>query len=178
MHTTRHSFKKSAPIGVVSLLICIAALSGCNGFALNLNSDPNTSLLNNNTPIIEEITWIDMSAEELIANYEQYIGKEVYVRNTVIVSKSKPYVMVGGGAIRAELKDADYVNYLAVTDTVEVRGIVAGLDEDGAILIPNAHMNVQFSCFPRLHAGNDIGNDYPVTTGDNEIASEGIGQNS
>ena len=175
----RRRFKPVLLLTAVVTLLAMPFLSGCSGITVDLGSDSQGNQLGSTgTPIIEEITWIDMSAEELIANYEQYIGKEVYVRNTVIVSKSKPNVMVGGGAIRAQLSDADYVNYLAVTDTVEVRGIVAGLDEDGAILIPNAHMNVQFSCFPRLHAGNDIGNDYPVTTGGNGIAAEGIGQNS
>jgi hypothetical protein len=160
--------------GIVTLA-ALALLAGCDGVTVDLGSDTQGGkLTGNDTPIVEEITWIDMSAEELIANYQQYVGKEVFVRKTVVVAKSSPYVMVGGGAIKVEIDDADFLRYLAVTDTVEARGIVSGLDENGAIIIENGHINVQFSCSPRLYNGNNIGD--PVTTGSNGLDGYGVGQ--
>ncbi len=160
--------------GVVGLLL-VVVLAGCDGVTVDLGSgNQGDPLTGNNAPIVEEITWIDMSAEELIANYQQYIGKEVFVRKTVVVAKVSPFVVVGGGKIKAELNNGDeFIKYLAITDTVEVRGIVGGLDQNGSIIIENGHMNVQFSCYPRLYAGNPGD---PVTTGDNGIDTYGVGQ--
>ena len=160
--------------GVVALL-GVVLLAGCDGVTLDLGSNPSGGkLTGNDTPIVEEITWIDMSAEELIANYEQYLGKEVFVRKTILTGKDSPFVMVGDGKIKAELDNGeDFIQFLAVTDTVEVRGIVGGLDENGAIIIENAHMNVQFSCSPRLYSGNPGD---PVTTGSNGLDGYGVGQ--
>ncbi len=162
--------------GVVGLLL-IVVLAGCDGVTVDLGSNnQGGTLTGNDAPIVEEITWIDMSAEELIANYQQYIGQEVFVRKTVLVGKASPFVLVGDGKIKAELDNGEeFIQFLAVTDTVEVRGIVGGLDENGAIIINNAHMNVQFSCYPRLYAGNPGD---PVTTGDNGIDTYGVGQAS
>jgi len=160
--------------GVVALAL-VAVLAGCDGVTVDLGSgNQGSPLTGNNTPIVEEITWIDMSAEELIANYQQYVGKEVFVRKTIVVAKVSPFVLVGGGKIKAELDNGEeFIRYLAITDTVEVRGIVSGRDGDGVILLENAHMNVQFSCYPRLYGANPGD---PVTTGDNGIDTVGVGE--
>ena len=159
----------------VDLLILLA---GCDGVTVDLGSgNQGGPLTGNDAPIVEEITWIDMSAEELVANYQQYVGKEVFVRNTVVVSKSSTCVIVGGGSVRLEAKDVDFIRYLAITDTVEARGIVTGLDEAGKVVIENAHINVWFSCYPREHTSTDIGNDFPVQTNENGLDGFGaIGQ--
>ena len=160
--------------GVVGLLL-VAVLAGCDGVTVDLGSNPNGDpLTGNDAPIVEEITWIDMSAEELIANYQQYIGKEVFVRKTVVIAKASPYVVIGDGKIKVAIDNGEeFMNYLAVTDTVEARGIVGGLDENGVIIIEDGHMNVQFSCYPRLYTNNPGD---PVTTGDNGVDSYGVGQ--
>jgi hypothetical protein len=153
----------------------IVILAGCDGFALDLGSDPKgDKLTGNDTPIVEEITWIDVTDAELIANWQQYIGKEVFVRRTVITDKiAAPYVAVAN-KIKVELSNGEeFFKYLAVTDTVEARGIVKGLDEDGLIVLENAHMNVFFSCYPRLYAANQGD---PVATGSNGLEGTGVGQ--
>jgi len=173
----RRRFKPAVvATGIVGLAI-IAVLAGCDGITVDLGSNPSGGqLTGGDTPILEEITWIDMSAEELIANYGQYVGKEVFVRKTVLVAKDSPFVTVGDGKIRAELDNGEeFIKYLAVTDTVEVRGIVSGRDADGVILLENAHMNVQFSCYPRLYSANPGD---PVTTGENGIDTVGVGEGS
>ena len=163
--------------GVVGLLL-VVVLAGCDGVTVDLGSNNQGGpLTGNDAPIVEEITWIDMSAEELIANYQQYIGKEVFVRNTEVVSKSSTCVIVGSGSVRLEAKDVDFIRYLAITDTVEARGIVTGLDEAGKVVIENVHINVWFSCYPREHTSTDIGNDFPVQTNENGLDGFGaIGQ--
>jgi hypothetical protein len=160
--------------GFVALLAPVL-LAGCSGVTVDLGSNTQGGkLTGNDTPVVQEITWVDVTVDDLIANYQQYIGKEVFVRNTIMVSKSTDSFMVGGGRIKAFPHDLTFVNYLAVTDTVEVRGVVTGIDQDGVVIIENAHVNVWFSCYPREHTGNDdIGNDRPVQSDTNGIPASG-----
>jgi hypothetical protein len=169
--TTRHLLMT----GTVTLVVLVL-MAGCSGVNIGLGSPATKNdYTNDQTPIVQEITWIDVEADELVANYQQYIGKEVYVRDTVVVSKELgSFVVVGNGNIRVEPTDLTYINYLAVTDTVEARGIVSGLNAQGQVVIQNAHMNVWFSCYPREHAANDdIGNDNVVQSNTNGVPGNG-----
>ncbi|MEL7561949.1 hypothetical protein [Dehalogenimonas sp. 4OHTPN] len=155
-------------------LAMLVALTGCDGFTVDLGSGATGGKLGgNDTPIVEEITWVDVTDAELIANWQQYVGQEVFVRRTVVTAKiASPFVALAE-KIKVELANGDeFFQYLAVTDTVEARGIVAGLDESGMVVIENAHMNVTFSCYPRLHSAN-IGD--PVATGANGLDGTGVG---
>jgi len=159
----------------IAALMALFVLAGCNGVTVDLGSNvPGGKLSGNDTPAVEEVTWIDVTADELIANYPNYLGKEVYLRNTIIVSKSVPFITIGGGKIKAEPTDQTLLNYLAISDTVEARGVVAGLDESGAVIIEEAHINVWFSCYPREHTGNDdVGNDTTVQSDTNGVSGYG-----
>jgi len=170
----RRTAKNLLTTGTLTLLVLVV-MAGCSG--ISVGSNPNGTKINNNqeTPIVQEVTWIDVEANVLVANYQQYIGKEVYVRDTVVVSKVLgSFVIVGEGKIRVEPTDLTYINYLAITDTVEARGIVSGLNEQGQVVIQNAHMNVWFSCYPREHTANDdIGNDHVVQSNTNGVPGSG-----
>ena len=165
-----------AATGIVTLL-AVVMLAGCSGVSVNVGSNSNGTQINanQNTPVVQPVTWVDVTADNLIANYQQYIGKEVYVRDTVVVSKELgSYVIVGGGKIKVLPTDLTYINYLAITDTVEARGVVSGLSAEGQVVIKDAHMNVWFSCYPREHTANDdLGNDGVVQSNTNGIPGNG-----
>jgi len=164
-------------IATIVMLVAdlLLLLVGCNSVTLDLGSDPNGGkLTSNDTPIVEEITWVNVTAEELIANYQQYVGKEVFLRNTTVAGKSNGSVMVASGSIRIGPNDLTIINYLAITDTIEARGIVVGQDDNGKIFIENAHINIWFSCYPREHTGNDdMGNDGTVQSDENGVPGSG-----
>ena len=170
----RNFFKKGLG-GAFFLCLGLLTAAGCSGVVLDLGSNPSGSYLDtaNDPPVVQEVTWTDLSADELVAGWQQYLGAEVYVRNTVVSAKSETYIMVGGGRIKVELTDASFIDYLAVTDTVEARGFVSGLDEQGNVVIENAHVNVWFSCYPREHTATDIGNGDTVQTNDNGVPGDG-----
>jgi hypothetical protein len=92
-----------------------------------------------------------------------------------VVSKELgSFVIVGDGKIKVEPTDLTYINYLAITDTVEARGVVSGLNAIGQVVIQDAHMNVWFSCYPREHTANDdIGNDRVVQSSTNGVPGNG-----
>jgi hypothetical protein len=169
--TTRHLLMT----GTVTLVVLVL-MAGCSGVNIGLGSPATKNdYTDDQTPIVQEITWIDVEANVLVANYQQYIGKEVYVRDTVVVSKELgSFVIVGGGKIQVLPTDLTFINYLAISDTVEARGFVSGVNSNGQVVIKDAHMNVWFSCYPREHAANDdIGNDRVVQSNDNGVPGGG-----
>ena len=172
----RRTGKTLVATGAITLVVS-ALLAGCSGVSVNVGSNSNGSQINTNqeTPVVQEVTWIDVEANDLIANPQQYVGKEVYVRNTVVVSKELgSFVIVGGGKIKVFPTDLTFINYLAITDTVEARGVVSNVTADGQVVIKDAHMNVWFSCYPREHTANDdIGNDRVVQSNTNGVPGNG-----
>ncbi|PPD57729.1 hypothetical protein [Dehalogenimonas etheniformans] len=158
-------------------LIVVLLMAGCSGLNVGLGSPAtkNGDYTDDQTPIVQEVTWIDLKADELVANYQQYIGKEVYVRDTTVVSKELgSFVIVGDGNVQVFPTDLAFINYLAITDTVEARGIVSGINSDGQIILEDAHINVWFSCYPREHSANDdIGNDRVVQSNTNGVPGNG-----
>ena len=84
----RRTGKTLVATGAITTVVS-ALLAGCSGVSVNVGSNSNGSQINTNqeTPVVQEVTWIDVEANDLIANPQQYVGKEVYVRNTVVVSK-------------------------------------------------------------------------------------------
>jgi hypothetical protein len=172
----RRTGKTLVATGAITLVVS-ALLAGCSGVSVNVGSNSNGSQINTNqeTPVVQEVTWIDVEANDLIANPQQYIGKEVYVRNTAVVSKELgSFVIVGGGRIKVFPTDLTFINYLAITDTVEARGVVSNVTADGQVVIKDAHMNVWFSCYPREHSANDdIGNDRVVQSNTNGVPGNG-----
>ena len=172
----RRTGKTLVATGAITLVVS-ALLAGCSGVSVNVGSNSNGSQINTNqeTPVVQEVTWIDVQANDLIANPQQYVGKEVYVRNTVVVSKELgSFVIVGGGKIKVFPTDLTFINYLAITDTVEARGVVSNVTADGQVVIKDAHMNVWFSCYPREHTANDdIGNDRVVQSNTNGVPGNG-----
>ena len=162
--------------GSVTLVVMVL-MAGCSSpnVGLGAAATKNQDYSSDQTPVVQEVTWIDVEANDLIANPQQYIGKEVYVRDTVVVSKELgSFVIVGDGKIKVFPTDLTFINYLAITDTVEARGVVSSVTPDGQVVIKDAHMNVWFSCYPREHSANDdIGNDRVVQSNTNGVPGNG-----
>jgi hypothetical protein len=169
--TTRHLLMT----GTITLVVLVL-MAGCSGVNIGLGSPATKNdYTDDQTPIVQEITWIDVKANDLVANYQQYVGEEVYVRDTTVVSKELgSFVVVGEGKIQVFPTDLSFINYLAITDTVEARGVVSGMNSAGQVVLQDAHINVWFSCYPREHAANDdVGNDRVVQTNENGVPGNG-----
>ena len=95
--------------------------------------------------------YVRVSPADLLKNYQNLLGQEVIFESEVFV-KGESYIIIESGSIKVKAHDAEFVHYLAVTDTVQVHGFVTGMDAEGRLILDDSHINVWFSCYPREHS--------------------------